>query len=61
MATTEEIRDAIIDFKSSGKFVYAYSEFYSQKAYYLSTAADKVHLFPQEWSNLKDWEQKSCF
>ena len=47
MATTEEIRNAIIDFKSSGKFVYAYSEFYSQKAYYLSTAADKVHLFPQ--------------
>ena len=46
MATTEEIRDAIIDFKSSGKFVYAYSEFYSQKAYYLSTAADKVYLFP---------------
>ena len=47
MATTEEIRNAIIDFKSSGKFVYAYSEFYSQKAYYLATAADKVHLFPQ--------------
>ena len=47
MATTEEIRNAIIDFKSFGKFVYAYSEFYSQKAYYLATAADKVHLFPQ--------------
>ena len=46
MATAEEIRNAIIDFKSSGKFVYAYSEFYSQKAYYLSTAADKIHLFP---------------
>lgn len=46
MASTEEIRNAIIDFKSSGKFVYAYSEFYSQKAYYLSTAADKIFLFP---------------
>ena len=46
MATTEEIRNAIIDFKSSGKFVYAYSEMYTQKAYYLSTAADKIYLFP---------------
>jgi len=46
MATTEEIRNAIIDFKSSGKFVYAYSEMYTQKAYYLSTAADKIFLFP---------------
>jgi len=46
MATTEEIRNAIIDFKASGKFVYAYSEMYTQKAYYLSTAADKIYLFP---------------
>lgn len=47
MATTEEIRNAIIDFKESGKFVYAYSEMYTQKAYYLSTVADKVYLYPE--------------
>src|SRR2546428_3221196 len=32
-ANTEEIRNALIDFKKSGKFVVAYSEVYSQKAY----------------------------
>jgi len=35
-ASIEEIRNALSDFKKSGKFVYAYSEVYSQSAYYLS-------------------------
>ena len=43
-ATVEEIRNAIIEFKESGKFVYAYSEGYSQRGYYLASAADKVFL-----------------
>ena len=47
IATVEEIRNALIDFKKSGKFIYAYSEGYSQKAYYLATAADKIYLNPQ--------------
>jgi protease-4 len=47
MATTEEIRNAIIDFKESGKFVIAYGEAYTQKAYYLATAADSVYLYPE--------------
>ncbi len=47
MATTEEIRNAIIDFKTSGKFVIAYGETYTQKAYYLATAADKIYLYPE--------------
>jgi len=47
VATVEEIRNALIDFRKSGKFVYAYGEFLSQKAYYLVTAADKVVLNPQ--------------
>ncbi len=46
MATIEEIRKALIDFKSSEKFIIAYSESYSQSAYYLSTVADKVYLNP---------------
>jgi protease-4 len=45
-ATVEEIRNALIDFKESGKFVLSYSEDYSQKAYYLATVADKVYLNP---------------
>ena len=46
MATLEEIRDAITDFKTGGKFVIAYSQVYSQKAYYLATVADKVYMEP---------------
>ena len=47
IATVEEIRKALIDFRDSGKFVYVYGEFMSQKAYYLATAADKIVLNPQ--------------
>lgn len=46
MATTEEIRNALLDFKKSGKFIYAYGESYSQKAYYLATVADSIYLYP---------------
>ena len=46
LATIEEIRNALIDFKTSGKFVVAYGENYNQKAYYLSTAANKIYLNP---------------
>ena len=40
------IRNALIDFKSSGKFVYAFSDFYMQKDYYLASVADSVFLNP---------------
>jgi protease IV len=42
----QEIRDAVIEFKKSGKPVYAYLEFGGDREYYLSTAADKVFLMP---------------
>jgi protease-4 len=45
-ATTEEIREALLDFKTSGKFVYAYSDAISQKAYYLASVADSLILNP---------------
>ncbi|RFZ85538.1 signal peptide peptidase SppA [Mucilaginibacter terrenus] len=45
-ATTEEIRNALIDFKRSGKFVIAYSEIYTQGFYYLASVADKVYVNP---------------
>lgn len=47
MATVEEIRAALKDFKTSGKFVYAYGENISQKAYYLISVADSVVMNPQ--------------
>ena len=42
----EEIRDAITDFRSSGKQVYAYIEFGLNKEYYIATAADKIIVPP---------------
>ena len=47
MATTEEIRNAFLDYKKSGKFIYAYSESYTQGAYYLASVADKIYLYPE--------------
>ncbi|RYD74097.1 MAG: signal peptide peptidase SppA [Sphingobacteriales bacterium] len=44
--TLEEIRNALIDFKKSGKFIYAYSELYTQKSYYLASVADSIYLNP---------------
>ena len=46
MAQARAIRNALNDFKSSGKFVYAYGDFYSQKDYYLASVADSVFVNP---------------
>lgn len=54
-ASLEEVRNALKDFKESGKFVVAYSDTYTQGLYYLSSVADKVLLNPQgsiEWRGL---------
>lgn len=47
MATIQEIRQKLIQFKASGKFIYAYSEAYSQGSYYLASVADQVYLNPE--------------
>jgi protease-4 len=47
ISTLEEIRDALMAFKTSGKFIWAYSESYSQRAYYLASVADRVFLNPE--------------
>ncbi|CAG1769118.1 protease IV [uncultured bacterium] len=46
LATINELRQAFLDFRKSGKFVYAYSNNYSQRAYYLATVADSIYLNP---------------
>src|SRR5882762_2909546 len=45
-AKVQEIRDAVLDFRKSGKPVYAYVEYGGDREYYLATAADKVFLLP---------------
>jgi protease IV len=45
-AKADEIRDAVADFRKSGKPVYAYMEFGSDKEYYVATAAERIYLPP---------------
>lgn len=47
MSSIEEIRNKLLDFKSTGKFIYSYSEVYSQLSYYLSSVSDSVFLNPK--------------
>ena len=46
IAQTQAIRDKLLDFKESGKFIVAYADFYEQKNYYLSSVADSVFVNP---------------
>ncbi len=46
-ATLQEIRDKLIEFKESGKFLVTYGESYSQSAYYVASVADKIFINPE--------------
>ena len=46
-ASLQEIRDALVRFKESDKFIVAYSEAYSQRAYYLASTADEIYVNPE--------------
>ncbi|MBK7149106.1 MAG: S49 family peptidase [Bacteroidetes bacterium] len=60
-ATLEAIRQALLDFKKSGKFVYAYGEVVSQKSYYLATAADKIFVNPNGGLELKGFGREIMY
>jgi protease-4 len=54
-ALGQDVRDALSDFKESGKFIWAYSELMTEGGYYLSSVADKVFISPEgmlEWNGL---------
>lgn len=52
-ATLEELRNALIDFKSSGKFIVSYSEVYTQRSYYIASVSDDVCIYPEGGIELK--------
>lgn len=60
-ATLKEVRDALIDFKKSKKQIIAYSEVYTQDAYYLASAANKVYLNPQGALEFKGFSSQLTF
>ncbi|MBL7704222.1 MAG: signal peptide peptidase SppA [Taibaiella sp.] len=45
-ATSQQLRDALKDFKNSGKFVFAYADGITQKAYYIASVADSIYINP---------------
>ena len=47
IASIEAIRNKLMEFKESGKWIVAYSEYYSQGAYYLASSADEIYLNPE--------------
>jgi protease-4 len=55
MATLEALRNGLVEFKKSGKFIYAYGEMLTEKDYFLASVADSVFLYPTgylEWNGL---------
>ncbi|RYZ93943.1 MAG: signal peptide peptidase SppA, partial [Sphingobacteriaceae bacterium] len=60
-ATTEEIRNALIDFKKAGKFIVAYAEVYTQGFYYLASVADKIYINPQGYFEFSGFSSEVTF
>ncbi len=53
MAQTQAIRNKLLEFKESGKFITAYADYYSQKNYYLCSVADSIYVNPVGGVDLK--------
>jgi protease-4 len=54
-AASEELRNALADFKKSGKFIFAYGDGISERAYYVGNVADRIYCNPKgvfEWKGL---------
>ncbi|HEX4372633.1 MAG TPA: signal peptide peptidase SppA [Puia sp.] len=60
-ATSEEIRNALADFKRSGKFIYAYGDVIPQKAYYVANIADKIYCNPKGGVDWKGFAIEEMF
>ena len=61
LSQIEEIRNQLLEFKKSGKKIIAYSEVYSQVAYYLSSIANKIYLHPEGIVELKGLSAEQIF
>ncbi len=61
LGTIEEIRNALLDFKKSGKFITVYGESLTQGAYYLASVADKIYFNPMGYFSFVGIRAKSVF
>ena len=60
-ATVDAIRNALADFKTSGKFILAYGEMISQKGYYLASVADEIYVNPVGYMDLSGFRTELMF
>ncbi len=60
-ASIEEIRNALMEFKKSGKFIISYAPVYTQKSYYLASVADRVYLPPAGMLNFQGLSSQQTF
>ena len=56
-----EVRDALAQFKASGKWIVAWSEIYTQGAYWMSTVADEVYLHPEGGMDMRGMGMETTF
>ncbi len=60
-AVIEDIRNALLEFKESGKFIITYGEILSQKAYYLASVSDKIIINPEGMMDFRGINSSSVF
>lgn len=60
-ANIEEIRNRLISFKESGKFIISYGEAYTQSAYYLASVSDKIYMLPDGVLDIHGISSQSIF
>ena len=61
MSQLEEIRNKLLEFKKSGKFIIAYDEGYTQMGYYLSSVADKLYMHPEGIIDIRGFSASIMF
>lgn len=61
IAQVQEIRDKLYEFKESGKFIVAHSDYYDQKNYYLSSVADSIYVYPEGGLDFKGLSSEVLF
>ncbi len=61
LATCSEIRNALMRFKESGKFIYSYAAYYSQKNYYIASVSDSIFLNPGGGIDLRGFASEQMF
>lgn len=61
MGAMEEIRNALIEFKSSGKWIVSYSETYSMGSYYLASVSDEIYIYPEGSMDFRGLQSEIMF